>query len=97
MAKYGAGLTTNDICKLEVSECKKRLSKYGVSNSDTLAITGMIEEAYYQLGMAFASSRAIERLLDEFCPLSEKEKMARYMSLVMEERRRFEPKIKVVE
>lgn len=96
MAKYAAGLTTRDICKLEVSECEEILGKYKVSKEDVAAITGMIKEAYYQLSKACASGRAMERLLDETCSLTDQEKFARYISLVAEEEKRFEPNIQVV-
>lgn len=97
MAKYGPGLTTKDVCKLEISECKEILSKYKVSKEDVTNITDMIKEAYYQLGKACASGRAMERLLDENCSLTEQEKFARYITLAAEEEKRFEPNIKVVD
>ena len=96
MAKYAAGLTTKDICKLEVSECEEILGKYKVSKEDVAAITDMIKEAYFQLGKAYASGRALERLLDETSSLTAQEKFARYISLVVEEEKKFEPNIQVV-
>lgn len=96
MAKYGPGLTTRDICKLEVSECKEILGKYKVSKEDVAAITGMIKAAYFQLGKACASGRALERMLEETSSLTAQEKFARYISLVAEEEKRFEPNIQVV-
>lgn len=85
MAKYGPGLTINDICKLELAEAKEKLQKYKVSKEDTDAITDMIQEAYYQLYRSAISGRALESLLEEITGKKCKDYFQRYLELSMEE------------
>lgn len=61
MAKYGSGLSTNDVCKLELEEMEEVLNKYNVTEEDKNNLMGMLEEAYFQLSQAYASARVLEK------------------------------------
>lgn len=67
MAKYASGLSTDQVCRLEVAECKERLSNYDVSEEDVDAIVGMIEQAYYLLKECNESSRCFEETIKSEC------------------------------
>lgn len=88
MSKYGSGLTMQQICRLEVEECKEILKEYNVPASAVEAITDMIEEGWYQAHQACASGRVTERMLQE-ASVDMVEKFPRYMELKMEEDAKF--------
>lgn len=61
MSKYGSGLSSVDVCKLELEEMEEILNKYNVSKEDKKELKGMLTEAYFQLSRAYASARVLEK------------------------------------
>lgn len=65
MAKYGSGLSTEQVCKLECEEAKRELSKRGVPEHVIENITGMIEQAYYMLSESYKMAKMLEAFIDD--------------------------------
>ena len=65
MAKYGSGLSSQDVCKLELEEMEGILKKYNVSEEDAETLKDMLKEAYFQLNKAYACGRVLEKHLKE--------------------------------
>lgn len=72
MSKYGSGLDTTDVCKLELDEMGEILAKYNVSKEDAKALEDMLIEAYFQLLQVARSGRVI---CDIFSEYADKEEM----------------------
>ena len=104
MSKYPGFMTTQNVCKAEVRECKDILKKYKVMDSDVENITDMIKEAYYQLSESYKMSNAIDayvkdKLGNEWCKeffqmytsrtKEPGENLAAYMKKLSEEENRF--------
>lgn len=53
-------MTTEDVCRAEVEECRGILKKYRVSPEDINVITGMIEQAYCMLSESYRTTNALE-------------------------------------
>lgn len=81
MAKYAGTLSSEEVCKLEVRECKGILKKYHATKEDTEKITGMIEQAYHMLSESYRIGRAIDAYMkDEIGEDADKDFMAKWMS-----------------
>ena len=63
--KYGSGVTTADVCELELEEMEQICSRYHMHDEDIEILKGMVSNAYYQLQKAYASGRAMERVYYE--------------------------------
>lgn len=77
-------------CSMEIRECREILSEYNVPDNITDIILDMIKEAYFQLNDAYASGRAMERILYEL--IRDKDDKAfhmKYMQYVQEENFKF--------
>lgn len=84
MAKYGSGLTTKDCYEMELAELKELLNKYDVPGEAQIQIIDMLTEPYYQLNNAFASGRAMDRIIKELTD-DEKGMFQKYMKYYQEE------------
>ena len=63
--KYGNGVTTADVCELELEEMEQICSRYHMHDEDAEILKGMVSNAYYQLQKSYASGRAMERVYYE--------------------------------
>ena len=82
MAKYGSGLSVNDVCELELKEMEGILNKYNVSEEDKNNLMDMIEEAYFQLSESYACSRVLEKHIGNM-------PVAQFGSEIMEEKQKY--------
>ena len=60
MGKYGGCLSVRETFNLEREEMEKILERYNVLEEDRKALTGMLEQSYFQLNKAYAYERALE-------------------------------------
>lgn len=60
MGKYGSCLSVRETFNLEREEMEKILERYNILEEERKALTGMLEQAYFQLNKAYAYERALE-------------------------------------
>lgn len=78
--------TVVEKCNEELKECREIMNEYNMPYDVTETILEMIIEAYFQLNEAFASGRAMERILYEMVgDKDDKEFHMKYMEYVQEE------------
>lgn len=81
MSKYPGIMTTEDVKKAEIAECKEILGKYHVLPEDIEEITDMIEQAYYMLSESYKFSSAVEAyIIDELGEKWGKDFFAKYVT-----------------
>ncbi len=65
MGKYAGTLTTQQVCKEEIKECKAILVKYHVSQEDGAKVTDIIQQAYHMLGESYKITSAMEAYMKD--------------------------------
>lgn len=78
--------TTKDKCLYELERMNDILNDYNVSDKDKNVLNDIIKGAFYELSDAYASSRVLERIMDEN---SVEYDLKRYIELKMEEIEKF--------
>ena len=86
MSKYASGLSTDEICKLEMSECEKILDVYDVAKEDKNIILGMIKQAYYMVKDSYKAGSIYNEMLKNHCSMSDEEIAKEYIAIKLRKR-----------
>ncbi len=73
MAKYGSGLSIEDVCNLKCQEASQILREYHVRQNDRVEIIGMIKEAYFQFQQSNDFNKTFIQFVCEHFNVSEDE------------------------
>lgn len=81
--------TVTERCNEDVREVREILSEFNIPEDVAENILDIIKETYFQLNEAFASGRAMERIIHELGALDDVEYFKKYMTYVQEETFKF--------
>lgn len=85
----GSYSTVIEKCNEDVREVREILSEFNVPEDVGETILDIIKETYFQLNEAFASGRAMERIIHELGVLDDVEYFKKYLKYVQEETFKF--------